>query len=130
MKSLTAIAIMTAMVVGVRTAAAGSKKGAHVVVKDTSASGSLGFARNAADNKQEIGCVTMTFGNPITTALLCFATDETGKSVACTTTTPALIAAAATLRGDSNLTFELARPSGLCTSIAVGNASSEAPKAP
>lgn len=122
-------AVGVAVLVGAA-AWAGHKSYNPVVVTSSSASGSLGNARNSTDTQQYIGCTIYAYtgGTPY---VFCFANAaSTGYAyVSCSSYDPAIVDAARAINGDSYIQFAF-NTSGTCTSLYVLNGSHAEPKKP
>jgi hypothetical protein len=127
-------AIKSAMVVvtllvgtlGSNLANAGAKSSAPVTVNPSTASGSLGGARNSANSTEYIGCSTSwsaTQGATVT----CSGRDAGNESFSCSTDDPGALEAARSINGDSYL-HVVWNALGQCTYLAVYNASQYQPK--
>jgi hypothetical protein len=128
-RKITTAAVALLAVLGLGTSAsAGQKTTTNVVIWPgafiTVAYGSLGTARNSADNNQLIGCLSQ--GSSAT----CWATDSTGASVSCSTSVAADLAAIHSMNGDSYLLFAWENGTGTCEWVYVRNQSNYAPKLP
>ncbi len=111
-------------------AMAGQKTSNPVAVDATArvANGSLGSARNSADNLQYIGCAAgaLSFGG---TNMYCFAQTADNVYAECQSTSPQLVQAAQAMSGDSYVHFAW-DASGTCTYLLVINSSRLTPKQP
>jgi hypothetical protein len=91
--------------------------------------GSMGSARNSSDTRQYIGCSVDTYATGTAASVYCSATDASGRTAACASYNPVLVAAANSLSGDSYVAFYF-DGSGTCTELYTTTASSFAPKNP
>jgi hypothetical protein len=107
---------------------AGLKTTSNVTVDQVQrrAQGTLGSARNSADNSQYILCSTswsVTGGN----YTLCQAGTATGVAGVCSTNSPDFARLAATINGDSDVIFTW-DAKGVCQSLGVYQGSDKEPK--
>ncbi len=100
---------------------AGSKSTQNVSVGASTFGGSLGSARNSADNLQQIGCYFDSAGTGN-----CYGRDSVGTTKACSTNAAALLTVIRSIKGDSYMLVRFT--GGTCTSIRVSNFSSFKPK--
>jgi hypothetical protein len=106
-------------------ALAGQKTTANVIITAgaNEFSGSLGTARNSADNLQRIYCYFDHID------AFCLARNSAGVVASCTTSDPDIMAVIRGINGDSWL-FVKYNGAGTCTNVRVNNASYYAPKNP
>jgi len=90
--------------------------------------GSIGSARNSADSVQYIGC-SIEADSSTDPLIACFATDETGTSALCTSSSPRLVAAVQGITSLSFIDFQWDSDQS-CTFVYVVNASFNPPLAP
>jgi hypothetical protein len=90
--------------------------------------GSIGSARNSADSVQFIGC-SIEADSSTDPMIACFATDEIGTSVLCTSSSPKLVAAVQAITSLSFIDFQW-DSDGNCTFVYVDSASFNPPRAP
>ena len=90
--------------------------------------GSIGSARNSADSVQFIGC-SIEADSSTDPLIACFATDETGTSALCTSSSPRLVAAVQGITSLSFIDFQWDSDQS-CTFVYVVNASFNPPLAP
>jgi len=90
--------------------------------------GSLGTARNSSDPNTYISCSVST-GASGSGSVNCAARDTQNRVASCYSSSPALINAAATIKGDSYVMFYW-DCNGVCQSIYVRNSSYAPPKSP
>ena len=90
--------------------------------------GSIGSARNSADSVQYIGC-SIEADSSTDPLIACFATDETGTSALCTSSSPRLVAAVQAITSLSFIDFQWDSDQS-CTFVYVVNASFNPPLAP
>jgi hypothetical protein len=93
-----------------------------------SARGALGSARNSVDSLQYIGCEHYVYTSPFfVDTMHCFARTSAGVVATCYSTEPTFIAAAASMSGDSYVSFTF-DSNAVCTSFVVGHKSQYEPK--
>lgn len=111
----------------VATAHAGLTYGVVVSVTPTAAQGSMAAARSAPDNITYLECseTAMVGSNYVA----CYAREAGGKSAACATNDPNMVAQVRALQGDSSLYFAW-DSSGHCSQISVTQGSMFGPKSP
>ncbi len=116
---------------GLLTTAALAGKRAAVEVRvepGVKAYGSTAGARNSSDDKQFIGCSVTAKPDHATPIVLCHGRDSDDVDYACTSTNPAIIAAAQSITPDSFIAFH--GPGDECGWLEVTNSSAYGPKAP
>jgi hypothetical protein len=109
---------------------AGLKAEANVSIGagSSTASGSMGTARNSADNVQFIRCTVQGFANA--NAVFCAARNTAGTTFSCTANanSPSFAAAVSAIGVGSRLF--IAQSGGVCTQIDVTNSSEGKPEVP
>ena len=90
--------------------------------------GSIGSARNSADSVQYIGC-SIEADSSTDPLIACFATDETGTSALCTSSSPRLVAAVQGITSLSFIDFQWDSDQS-CTFVYVDSASFNPPRGP
>lgn len=119
-----AVALPFALVGATELVSAGPKYMYPVSISSTSASGSLGTARNSTDNRQQIGCYVYSNYEP--PLAYCIAHSANDVWATCQTNTAKYVTAASSINGDSWISFSWT--GGTCTSINIGNHSFLEPK--
>jgi hypothetical protein len=101
-----------------------------VVVNLTSgeAYGSIGTARNSADNVQYIGC-SIEAGSNTDPIAACFAADATGTSILCTSSSPRIVGVVQAITSLSFIDFQWDSNFN-CTFLYLINSSVSPPRAP
>lgn len=129
-RKLSTIALVLVSAAFSATAWAGYRYSVEVQIDaaNRTARGSLGTARNSADNNQAIGCrITASAGsNPV---VFCEATDAAGHSASCSSSDKSLVTAATSIRDSSIVNFAWA-PGGNCLSLSIENYSHSPPPQP
>jgi hypothetical protein len=111
------------------TVAAGYKLESEVKVTATSASGSIGSARNSADTKQYIQCSIS--GTSSSKTVSCAASDSAGNFFSCTGNSNAdHLAAAVAAIGSNSKVIVYGTNGGACTQIISYNGSQHKPAVP
>jgi hypothetical protein len=114
------VAIAAATLTAPSFAGAPSPYPSSVLVSDAGALAAMGEAYNASNANEEIGCVSM-FSISSSPSVMCFATDASGNSSACTAsgaTASAFVQAVATFTSTSAILFEH-DATGNCTLLQV-----------
>jgi hypothetical protein len=126
---ITAACLLIAFTLVIQYARAGRKSNITVTIDTTSryAYGALGAARNSSNTVEEIGCYTFGYSDNSSFAS-CYATNASNQSVSCTSTSPAIVAAAQSVNGDSHVYFAYDQ-GGACTFVHSQGASAPPTKA-
>ena len=90
--------------------------------------GNLGDARNSADVNQDLGCTTSAYSDG-SIFVTCQANDQNGNWAFCSSSNPAMVAAAQSIGSDSYVYFSW-DANYSCTAIQVENNSWTTPKNP
>jgi hypothetical protein len=124
--SVRVTALAAVSLIAIVQVSAGVRVSSAVVIDSTNrwAKGSLGTARNSADNTQYIGCTVYNNTPPSAT---CIARNDDGQFASCTTSSAEHVQGARSLGSDSFLQF-VWDANGICTAITITHNSYYEPK--